>query len=477
MIKSALSQRLSRFSPRKPILQLACLLACWGGSLLPASLEAQEQCRVGLHFRVSPQGTRGAYPVLMAVLPYSPAAKAGLRAGDVITSIDGIPTVGRSSRLVSELFVRAERAHLVTFERVGAGEQTVLLRPFCKAPEVLTERELALAFAGYSQQDAMSTTFSYPFTFRGGEANWSALRTFAFAPSSPGSEAIDRPIYAEVARLLQAKGLELVTGQADLLVEAFYSLQPSADSRRDTSQAVTSVRYAPTAPGVQVLPLLPTSSTAGSAYELQLTIQLSSPSQPTVPLWSCEAKERLSEAMTLPAYALSALPVMLQAFPYLPKTTPATYRYDALRYLYTGILYDSRDLSRIADVEEGSPAFRAGLRTGDRIRSINGKRFGISSVERLSSAYRDFLGETFKLRETAELAPGLRPWETKSFGAVRKALERDPEETIFSYLFFFRPYINDSEHTLLLFDIERAGRSYSLSIAPELRDESTLIPD
>ena len=43
---------------------------------------------------------------------------------------------------------------------------------------------------------------------------------------------------------------------------------------------------------------------------------------------------------------------MLQSFPYLA-ASQANYTKETNRYLYTGILYDSRDLSRIVDVEEG----------------------------------------------------------------------------------------------------------------------------
>lgn len=458
---------------------------CWGLALATltfstSSLQAQEQCRMGLHYQM-PTATVGAkgFPVLSAIVPYSPASRAGLQAGDVITAIDGISTEGRSSREISELLVRPVAEHLLTIERLGAGSQTRLLHAYCRAAEAITERELAQAFAGYSQQDATSQALSYPFTFHtAGEVAWGRVQTFAFAPSSPGSEAIDRAIYAQVARLLEARGLRQVTTSADLLIEAFYSLQPSSDGRQDAQQPTASLRYTPGTTPLQVLPLLPPTSTAGSAYDLQFSLQISSPARPSQPVvWSCEARERLSEAMTLPAYTEVALPVMLQAFPYAPRTTPARYHYEALRYLYTGIVYDTRDLSRIADVDDGSPAFRAGLRTGDRLLSINGKRFGLTDPRQLSSAYQAFLSETFRLRQTSELAPNLRPWESKSYGAVRKALEKSPEATIFSYLFFFRPYVNDSEHTLLLVDIERAGQTYSLSITPELRDESTLIPD
>lgn len=467
------------FSSRPKLFGLGLGLALFTLPLATSPLHAQEKCRMGFHFKLTTPGTLGkGFPILSAVLPYSPATQAGLQAGDIITAIDGVSTQGRPSQEVSQLMVRPTGEHLFTIERLGAGGQTRLLRPYCRAEQAITERELALAFGGYSQQDATSQTLSYPFSFTtAGDFAWSSAKTFAFAPSSPGSEAIDQSIYTQVAKLLLARGLRQVTSSPDLLVEAFYSLQPHSAGAQGAGQAETSLRYVTSGEGLRVLPLLPPSSTASYDYDLQFTLQFTAPSRPNQPVWVGEAKERLSEAMTLPAYTAEALPVMLHAFPYAPKSSPARYHYDALRYLYTGIVYDTRDLSRVADVDAGSPAFQAGLRAGDRIRSINGKRFDITDPARLAEAYNTFLSETFRYRQTAELAPNFRPWEAKSYSAVRKALEKAPEESIFSYLFFFRPYIHEGEETLLLLDVERAGSSYSLSLTPELRDESALIPE
>ena len=52
------------------------------------------------------------------------------------------------------------------------------------------------------------------------------------------------------------------------------------------------------------------------------------------------------------SYAREVLPLVLYAFPYIPTAERPSYRKDTRRYLYTGILYDKHDLSRIADVED-----------------------------------------------------------------------------------------------------------------------------
>ena len=49
--------------------------------------------------------------------------------------------------------------------------------------------------------------------------------------------------------------------------------------------------------------------------------------------------------------------------------------------------------------------------------------------------------------------------------------------TAFDYLFSFRPYINDTDHTVLTFEIIRGGETYTIRLTPELRDESTISLD
>ena len=38
------------------------------------------------------------------------------------------------------------------------------------------------------------------------------------------------------------------------------------------------------------------------------------------------------------------------------------------------------------------------------------------------------------------------------------------------------PYINETEQTELIFEIERHGETYTLNLAPVLRDETVFIP-
>ena len=99
-----------------------------------------------------------------------------------------------------------------------------------------------------------------------------------------------------------------------------------------------------------------------------------------------------------------------------------------------------------------------------------------TSLEALSEKYRDFLSDTYKHRIQLRDGSGGHAWAQGSYGSIRKALEREKYAAVFSYLFAFRPYVDDAKTTELSFEVERDGERYTLSIQPLLRDESTLIP-
>jgi len=192
----------------------------------------------------------------------------------------------------------------------------------------------------------------------------------------------------------------------------------------------------------------------------------------------------LSEAMTLKDYARYMLPMMLQGFPYVSVSERPSYLIHTSRYYYTGLLYDASSLDRVYDVEDHSPAFRAGLRRGDQILQINGRRLSPTSPQELSKLYRTFVSETYRYRDTkldtftdARGVQGLSPWNKSEYSTIRKAFAKEKYVTAFDYLFSFRPYINDTDHTVLTFEIIRGGETYTISLTPELRDESTISLD
>ena len=70
--------------------------------------------------------------------------------------------------------------HLLTIVRIGSGTTARILRPSCKAPYALTERELATAFSGYSPVDQAKQQRTLSFSFESSAPfDWSQAKTFA----------------------------------------------------------------------------------------------------------------------------------------------------------------------------------------------------------------------------------------------------------------------------------------------------------
>ena len=395
----------------------------------------------GLRFRVGEASGWGkGLPVLTSIRPHSPAALGGLQAGDILLQVDGISTAGLTQEQVDELLKSPESQHLLVVLRPGAGSLIHLLHPSSKSSTALSERELAHAFGGYSPEDQESTQVTLPFTFSSSPSfDWSQAKTFAFTPSSSDDKNLDNALYSQIALLLEARGLKQKLSNPDLIIQSLYTLDRNA----------------------------------GLHFQLQMTRS----ANPEDIVWRSESMELAPTASTMDRYTQEVLPLLLHAFPYVPTQEHPSYQRDTRRYLYTGILYDKQDLSRIADVEDASPAFKAGLRSGDRILRIGGKALSLTSLEAHSEKYRDFLSDTYKHRVQLKDSPGQHAWSHNSYGSIRKALDREKYAAVFSYLFAFRPYVDDTKTTELSFEVERDGERYTLSIQPILRDESTFIPE
>lgn len=201
-------------------------------------------------------------------------------------------------------------------------------------------------------------------------------------------------------------------------------------------------------------------------------------------LWQVESNEYLSEAMSVEDYARLSIPLMLHALPSVPNAQAGTsFGIQTLRYFYTGLSYSKESLSRIVDVAQGSPAWQAGLRPGDRVKSINGIRLRKEQTEDILEDYLSLMEQSDRYRIAPQSIQGpaqnqlqARYWDSAQYPAIAHAISRGRSETAFAYVFAFRPYISSEGIQQLVFEIERRGERHTVLVSPILRDETTIIP-
>lgn len=466
------------------IAQRLFILGLFFGQTLSTLAQSQGQCRLGLHYQISSSSAwGGGQPIITAVSPYSPAERAGLRTGDIIEQIDGIATQGLSLAQISALLRSQSPQYLLKISNFGRSQQSKILRHECKLPSGLTERELAELFSLYSLEDASNQMVQYPFAYQL-QANFDlrGARTFAFAPSTQATQPIDQVLNQIIAQALREQGLQQIEHNPDLVFSTYYELLPTESQSEQPEQPPFSWRYDPVHRDMKPLPILPPSFPWAS-YKLTLGV-VATQGATQAPVWSCEAKELLSEAMTLQDYASYSLPIMLRGFPLPPPSSRgASWIFQTLRYNYTGLIYDKRNLRQILSIETNSPAMQAGLLPGDLIRRINGIALDHNTPEELLAAYYHFVERSDKYREHDQPSMSLwstgqtgRYWALSHYDAIADMLSRNKNNGAFSYLFAFRPYINPEKLDVLVFEIERRGEIYQVAVRPEKRDESVIIP-
>jgi hypothetical protein len=446
-------------------------------------------CRLGFSYEMSRNVNWGLdRPVITGIIPYSSAESAGLKQGDVIDAIDGIPLSSVTGKEIPQLLNRADRNEVeLTVRTIANPGKKMLVRKECKKINIITEDQLALAFNMYSLETTTERRFVCPFktTVTADTVDLGRFRSYAFAAIDENNRELENVINEYIHKELMRKGFIMDTENPDILVHTFYYFDKNPDyrgvNRVRMEKEPPVFRYDLSYNRMEQLPFLhPSSGRAEAGYLLQFGIRLVDQKEVSGRvLWECEANEWLEQAYRLEDYARIHVPLMCMQYPYVKYTRNVPFTVDKKTYNYTGIRYDVDRLELVSDVDRNSPAYAAGIRTGDVIERIGRNRMKYTP-EQFSEAYRRFVANTLEFRNPKTLftdAKGFRYcmyWDELKYTEVSDAIYKSDYLTAFSYLYYFTPYVNPSGNNACVFHIQRGREKREVTIRPTIRTELTI---
>lgn len=468
---------------------LLCMALVVGASLSYGQKvgESGIRCDVGLLYQISYQESWGdSHAVVVEVIPGSPADRAGIRPGDVILQIEGRDTQKLSEESITAMILDPSHDQVsLKMRRPGTPSWDVALRKECLPSGILTEELLAQAFSMYSLEDVTTRRFTMPFIYTlPTKRDFIKYSTFSFADKEIGT----KPGARALAKELVGKGLrELPTGgQLSIVykpaIESNPNFRPGSEANLDPGFKNYLVTRKDGRYEVDHYPFLSINTPNFSGkYRMTVDIELID-SEDNTKVWSVTARELLNKEYDPDRYVANFCYLMLANYPFVRYVMNPTFDLHRDQYLLTGVGYDMNDLQVIRHITPGSPAETAGLRVGDRIKSINGRAL-VSSVDKMSSVYKTFLRKTWKYRAKSTVYPddnGFRQcmyWDPQSYDVVASELDKEAYLGAFSYLFAHNPYIvsagakaaaSDNGVTKVIFEVIRDGASQVIMVEPRL---------
>ena len=457
------------------------------------TVKAQDvSCRYGFSYEISNDPHWGKdKPVITSVYPNSPAERAGIKPYDIIEEVEGVPVTENVLDDI-HLFLNPEGKNVVelTIKNFTDEARKVKVLKECKSTMSLSEEQLATAFAMYAVEYTHERLFSCPFvtTQTKDEVDFSLFKSFDFFGSEDSQPELAKKINELIKKELMKRGLKHSPVEPDIIIQVYYSFnknpnfKPKTARKTDKEDAEYVYRYDINRDRMAKLPFLPPGTIETEAeYILKLGYRLEDRKFETGRvLWECEANELLNESYSLEEFAFIHIPLMTMQFPYMKYGRNVQYRMSKKKYNYTGINYSIEDISRVASVDEFSPAAKAGVMPFDKIDAIEDKRMDRTS-QQLTSAYRQFLVNTIGLRNEktrfvdANGFPDCMYWDEFKYPQVVKAFNNKRNMTVFSYLFKYAPFINPSGNNTCSFKLRRGKEKLEYILRPEIRSEITVV--
>ena len=468
---------------------LLCMALVVGASLSYGQKVGKSgvRCDVGLLYQISYQESWGdSHAVVVEVIPGSPADRAGIRPGDVILEIEGRDTQKLSEESITAMILDPSHDQVsLKMRRPGTPSWDLVLRKECLPSGILTEELLAQAFSMYSLEDVTTRRFTMPFIYTlPTKRDFIKYSTFSFADKEIGT----KPGARVLAKELVSKGLrELPTGGQLSIVykpalESNPDFRPGSEANLDPGFKNYLVTRKDGRYEVDHYPFLSINTPKFSGkYRMTVDIELID-SEDNTKVWSVTARELLNKEYDPDRYVTNFCYLMLANYPFVRYVMNPTFVLHRDQHLLTGVGYDMNDLQVIRHITPGSPAEAAGLKVGDRIKSINGRLLE-SSVDKMSSVYKTFLRKTWKYRAKSTVYPddnGFRQcmyWDPQSYDVVASELDKETYLGAFSYLFAHNPYIvsagakvaaSGNGETKVIFEVIRDGAPQVIMVEPRL---------
>jgi hypothetical protein len=466
----------------KKIIFFLFLLAYGFGA--SAQNETTSVCRFGFTFEISSQQSWGlGKPVVLSVAPNTSADASGLRVNDVIDEINGQSTENQTAETIITWLQYAEKEIYLKVSNFHEKDKQLSLLKYCNLNNTLNEKDLAGVYDFYSLEDMQTYAFDCPFSTKSAQGvNLKRYKTFGFSNINSEYKELEEIINSAIRKELEEKGLVYSVKNPDLIVQTFYSynINPNYRKSSNVDKFPVASRYNKDTRNMEQLPLYYNLliSSDQAAFFLKFGIRfVTKVNGQLAEVWECEANEMIqSEEYTLKEYVALHIPLMFMQFPYIKSREAAHFYFNRSSYNFTGIRYNMNNLREITEIESMSPAEKAGLQPGDKIEKINGIKFE-SNPKTADNMYKQFILRTMPLRDAKTQytnAKGFTKcmlWDKFKYAQVYDAMINPNNGTAFSYLFYFKPYINLSGSNIVTFSIERGKRKIEIKVKPVIVKE------
>jgi hypothetical protein len=421
-------------------------------------------------------------PVILSITPNSSADAAGLLINDIIEKINEKPTAGENIETIINWLEDSNLQIQLTVSNLKEKEQKRIINKDCRFDNSLTEKDLASVYSFYSLEDVHTHAFTCPFkTTVDQGSNLLLYTSFCFAAPDLNNAELEKIINASIRKSLEGKGLKYSESNPDLIIQTYYSIManPNFQNNPQSDKFPVVSRYNILKNSMENLPIYynPLIHTNLAKFFLKLGVRLfDNRKNYNSPIWECEADELLQSNYSLADYAEFHIPLMFMQYPYPKSKETAHFYYASRKYNFTGINYNMDDLKEITEVDPSSPAATSGIQGGDIIEKINGIKF-ISNVKTADSNYKQFIYKTSSFRDTnsqftnAEGFTRCMYWDKMKYAQIQDEFRKPEFSTSFSYLFYFRQYINLSGTNIISFSIKRGNLKEEIRIKPVIVSE------